>query len=134
MFPQRMVRRPPRLGLLVTLVVLALSACGGEKQQQSKPQPLPEEEGQALRPGEYRSEVYLSANAAGKRAEDLRGGYFKHVAEIRVTVDGGPPFPTNAPRVPAGGGGCFFALPAAVLLVALRRRRHVLCVSPFNPQ
>jgi hypothetical protein len=111
-----------------------------------------------LTPGEYRSEVYLSANAAGKRAEDLRGGYFKHVAEIRVTVDGGPPFPgsgsaitrsgewpippgvkppfpTNAPRVPSGGGGCFFALPAAVLLVALRpRRRHVLCVSPFNPQ
>jgi hypothetical protein len=58
MFPQRMVRRPPRLGLLVTLVVLALSACGGEKQQQSKPQPLPEEEGQALRPGEYRSEEF----------------------------------------------------------------------------
>ena len=55
MFPQRMVRRPPRLGLLVTLVVLALSACGGEKQQEFKPQPLPEEQ-QELRPGVYGSE------------------------------------------------------------------------------
>jgi hypothetical protein len=46
------------LGLLVTLVVLALSACGGEEQQQeSKPRPLPEEE-QELRPGEYRSEEF----------------------------------------------------------------------------
>jgi hypothetical protein len=57
MFPQRMVRRPPRLGLLVTLVVLALSACGGEKQQEFKPQPLPEEQ-QELRPGVYRSEEF----------------------------------------------------------------------------
>ena len=57
MFPQRMVRRPPRLGLLVTLVVLALSACGGEKQQEFKPQPLPEEQ-QELRPGVYGSEEF----------------------------------------------------------------------------
>jgi hypothetical protein len=58
MFPQRMVRRPPRLGLLVTLVVLALSACnGGEKQQEFNPQPLPEEH-QELRPGVYRSEEF----------------------------------------------------------------------------
>ena len=57
MFPQRMVRRPPRLGLLVTLVVLALSACGGEKQQVSEPRPLPEEQ-QELRPGVYGSEEF----------------------------------------------------------------------------
>ena len=58
MFPQGMVRRPPRLGLLVTLVVLALSACGGgEKQQEFKPQPLPEEQ-QELRPGVYGSEEF----------------------------------------------------------------------------
>jgi hypothetical protein len=45
-----------RLGLLVTLVVLALCACeGGEKE--AKPQPLPEDP-QALLPGEYRSEEF----------------------------------------------------------------------------
>src|SRR5829696_5503962 len=57
MFPLRRVRRPPRLGLLVTLVVLALSACGGEEQQEFKPQPLPEEQ-QELRPGVYGSEEF----------------------------------------------------------------------------
>jgi hypothetical protein len=58
MYPQRrMVRHSLRLGLLVTLVVLALSACGGEKQQVSKPQPLPEEQ-QQLRTGVYRSEEF----------------------------------------------------------------------------
>ena len=58
MFPQRMVSQALRLGLLVTLVVLALSACnGGEKQQESRPRPLPEEP-KALRPGEYRSEEF----------------------------------------------------------------------------
>jgi hypothetical protein len=50
-------RQALRLGLLVTLVVLALSACGGEKQQVSKARPLPEER-QALHPGEYRTEVF----------------------------------------------------------------------------
>lgn len=45
-----------RLGLLVTVVVLALGACeGGEKE--AKPQPLPEDP-QALHPGEYRSEEF----------------------------------------------------------------------------
>jgi hypothetical protein len=38
-------------------VVLALSACGGEKQQEFKPQPLPEEQ-QELRPGVYGSEEF----------------------------------------------------------------------------
>jgi hypothetical protein len=57
MFPQRMVRRPPRQGLLLTLVVLALSACGGENQQVSKPQPLPEER-EELRTGVYRTEEF----------------------------------------------------------------------------
>lgn len=45
------------VGLLVGLVC-ALSACGGNEQQEvSKPQPLPEDR-QALRPGEYRSEEF----------------------------------------------------------------------------
>ncbi len=40
-----------------------------------------------LTPGEYRSEVYLSTNAGGKGAEDLRGGWYKHTCEVRVTVE-----------------------------------------------
>jgi len=48
-----------RLGLLMILVVLALSACGGGGaeaggQEEAKAHPLPEDE-KALRPGEYRS-------------------------------------------------------------------------------
>jgi hypothetical protein len=52
-----LVGRVLSLGLLVVLVVLALSACGGEKQQEFKPQPLPEEQ-QELRPGVYGSEEF----------------------------------------------------------------------------
>src|SRR5918997_2276790 len=59
MYPhRRMVRQALRLGLLVALAVLALSACnGGEKQQEFKPQLLPEDQ-QELRPGVYRSEEF----------------------------------------------------------------------------
>jgi hypothetical protein len=60
MYPRRrrMVRQALRLVLLVTIVVLAMSACGGgEKQQESRPRPLPEDQ-QELRPGEYRSEEF----------------------------------------------------------------------------
>jgi hypothetical protein len=57
MYSQRMVRQILRLGLLVTLAALVLSACGGNKQQESKPRPLPEEP-KALRPGTYRSEEF----------------------------------------------------------------------------
>jgi hypothetical protein len=57
MYPQRrMVWHSFRLGLLLTLLVLALSACGGNERF-SKPQPLPEEE-QQLRTGVYRSEEF----------------------------------------------------------------------------
>jgi len=45
-----------RLGLLVTLVVLALSACGG-RGEEAKVRPLPEDQ-QALRPGRYSSEEF----------------------------------------------------------------------------
>ena len=55
-YPQRMVSQALWPGLLATLVDLALSACGGEKQQESRPRPyrtptgpLPEDE-KALRP------------------------------------------------------------------------------------
>ncbi len=59
MYPhRRMVRQILRLGLLVTLVILALSGCSGEeRQQEPKPSPLPEDP-QALRPDEYRSEEF----------------------------------------------------------------------------
>jgi hypothetical protein len=58
MYPQSMVRQALGQGLLVILVVLTLSACnGGEKQQQFKPQPLPEDQ-QELRPSVYGSEEF----------------------------------------------------------------------------
>lgn len=77
-----------------------------------------------LTPGEYRSEVFLSANASGRAAEDLRGGWFKHTAEVRVTIGGpgvgAPPtvqapglvYPEDAPKVPAVAG----CGPAALLV------------------
>jgi hypothetical protein len=77
-----------------------------------------------LSPGEYRSEVYLSANASAQSAEDLRGGWFKHTAEIRVTVDGPGAFSPpgsgsgSRPHLPAGGTGCLLALPGALLRLA----------------
>jgi hypothetical protein len=52
-----LMRQALGLGLLVTLVVLALSACGGGEEQANKPRPLPEYE-KALRPGVYRSEEF----------------------------------------------------------------------------
>ena len=60
---RRMVKQAIRLGLLATLVVLALSACGGggeaggQEDQANEPRPLPENN-VPLRPGEYRSEEF----------------------------------------------------------------------------
>jgi hypothetical protein len=61
MYPQRkrMMRQAFGLGLLVTLVVLALSACGGGaeaggQEEEANARPLPEQP-KELRPGEYRS-------------------------------------------------------------------------------
>ena len=51
-----LVGRVLSLGLLVVLLVLALSACGGDEKK-AKARPLPEEPG-ALRPGTYRSEEF----------------------------------------------------------------------------
>src|SRR3712207_584726 len=51
-----LVGRVLSLGLLVVLVVLALSACGGDEKK-AKVRPLPEEP-KALRPGTYRSEEF----------------------------------------------------------------------------
>jgi hypothetical protein len=58
MHSQRLVKRALRLGLLVTLVVFALSTCEEEKKQRgSSTRPLPEYE-KALRSGEYHSEDF----------------------------------------------------------------------------
>jgi hypothetical protein len=51
-----LVDRVLSLGLLVVLVVLALSACGGDEKK-AKARPLPEDP-KALRPGTYRSEEF----------------------------------------------------------------------------
>jgi hypothetical protein len=56
MYPRRTVSQALRLGLLVALVVLVLSACGGGEKE-AKARPLPEDP-QALHPGEYRSEEF----------------------------------------------------------------------------
>jgi hypothetical protein len=56
MYPHRLVSQALRLGLLVTVLVLALSACGGDEKK-AKARPLPEDP-KALRPGTYRSEEF----------------------------------------------------------------------------
>ncbi len=57
MYPLGIVMQALRLGLLATLVVLAVDACGGGQEQADGPRPLPEDP-KALRPGEYRSEEF----------------------------------------------------------------------------
>jgi len=61
MHARRMVKQAIRLGLLVTLVVLALGACSGggssAQEEANKPRPLPENN-VTLHPGEYRSEEF----------------------------------------------------------------------------
>src|SRR5919112_3086893 len=52
-----LVGRVISLGLLVILVVLALSACGGDEKK-AKARHLPEDDQKALHPGEYRSEEF----------------------------------------------------------------------------
>lgn len=59
MYSQGMVRRTFKLALLVTCVLLALSACGegGDAQQQAEARSLPEYP-KELRPGEYYTEEF----------------------------------------------------------------------------
>ncbi len=64
MYPRRrsMVRQALWSALLMTLVILALSACdggeaGGQEDEANKPRPLPENN-VTLRPGEYRSQEF----------------------------------------------------------------------------
>ena len=55
MYRPALTRLALRLGLLTMLALIA--ACGG-RPEEPEPRPLPEEDGQALRPGEYRSEEF----------------------------------------------------------------------------
>ena len=57
MYPQRLVSQALRLGLLVTLISLMLSACGGGEKE-AKARHLREDDQKALPPGEYRSEEF----------------------------------------------------------------------------
>jgi hypothetical protein len=60
MYARRVVKQALRLGLLVTLVVLALGACSGggsTAPKEARARPLPENN-VTLRPGEYRSEEF----------------------------------------------------------------------------
>ena len=63
MYHPTMRRRALGLGLLATLLLLALSACGGaggSAQEEAEARPLPEDP-KALRPGEYRSTEFKPA-------------------------------------------------------------------------
>jgi hypothetical protein len=86
---RRMVRQALMLGLLVTLVVLAVSACGGGQEEADKPRPLPEEE-KALRPGEYRSEEFKPSFSfrVGKGWTNSPPEAFDHVRLTRGEVGG----------------------------------------------
>jgi hypothetical protein len=60
MYPLRMVRQALRLALLVTLLALAISACGGggsQEEQANNPRHLPQNNA-TLRPGEYHSQEF----------------------------------------------------------------------------
>jgi hypothetical protein len=118
MYPHRLVSQALRLGLLVTVLVLALSACGGDEKK-AKPRPLPEHE-KALQPGEYRSEEFEPSlsfrvgngwtNVPPESSEFLAlqrgvmgGVYFFRVKEVYEPVRKGMPNDVvEAPKDPKG--------------------------------
>ncbi|MBA3491059.1 MAG: hypothetical protein H0T55_03150 [Rubrobacteraceae bacterium] len=117
MYPQRMVRQALRLGLLVALVVLALSACGGGEKE-AKARSLPEDP-QALRPGEYRSEEFKPSlsfkvgkgwsSAPLEASDELQitrgqtaGLGFLNVQEVYKPTRMGTPNVVDAPKDMAG--------------------------------
>jgi hypothetical protein len=108
-----LVGRVLSLGLLVVLVVLALSACGGDEKK-AKVRPLPEEP-KALRPGEYRSEEFEPSfffrvgkgwtNAPPEASDTVRitrgevGGMgFANVQEVYKPTETGLPNVVEAPE------------------------------------
>jgi hypothetical protein len=118
MYPQRsMVSQALRVALLVTLVALAVCACGGGQEEANKPRPLPEDE-KALRPGQYRSEEFRPSlsfrvgkgwiNAppeasdvlAIRRAHEMGGVGFADIREVynyKLTKKG-PQYVVEAPK------------------------------------
>jgi hypothetical protein len=114
-----LVGRVLSLGLLVVVVVLALSACGGDEKE-AKPRPLPEDD-KVLQPGEYRSEEFEPSlsfrvgdgwtNVPPESSEFLaiqRGGvvmggvYFFRLKEVYEPARMGMPNVEEAPKDPKG--------------------------------
>jgi hypothetical protein len=112
-----LVGRVISLGLLVVLVVLALSACGGGEKK-AKARPLPEKP-KALRPGTYRSEEFKPSLSfrVGKgwssssleasddleitRGQTTRLGFF-NVQEVYKPTTTGSAIVVDAPKDMAG--------------------------------
>jgi hypothetical protein len=112
-----LVGRVLSLGLLVVLVVLALSACGGDEKK-AKARPLPEDD-KALQPGEYRSEEFEPSlsfrvgdgwtNVPPESSEFLAiqrgvmgGVYFFRLKEVYEPARMGMPNVEEAPKDPKG--------------------------------
>ena len=108
-----LVSRVLSLGLLVVLVVLALSAWGGDEKK-AKARALPEEE-KALRPGTYRSEEFRPSfsfrvgkgwSSAPQEASDVlaitrgqtAGFVFLNVQEVYKPTGTGTPNLMNPPK------------------------------------
>src|SRR5215207_5334863 len=110
-----LVGRVLGLGLLVVLVVLALSACGGGEKK-AKARPLPEEP-KTLRPGTYRSEEFKpslsfhvgkgwSSSSLEAEASDVlqitrgqtAGLAFGIVQKVYKPTETGPPNVVDAPE------------------------------------
>ena len=112
-----LVSRVLSLGLLVVLVVLAISACGGGEEQATKPRPLPEDP-KALHPGKYRSEEFkpslsfrvgegwsneppeMSDALVITRGHDIGGLGFANIREVYVYKPTKTTYPTvvDAPK------------------------------------
>jgi hypothetical protein len=80
-----LVGRVLSLGLLVVLVVLALSACGGGEKK-AKARPLPEDP-KTLRPGTYRSEEFSSPHSPSGSARDGQAHPWKRPTSCRSLGD-----------------------------------------------
>jgi hypothetical protein len=95
MYPRRVVSQALRLGLLLTLVILALGSCGGGavggQEEEADGRPLPQNP-KALRPGQYHTEEFkpsLSlrvgkgwANTEAQLPDSIEVGEVEHHEEI----------------------------------------------------
>src|SRR3712207_6074452 len=95
MYPRRVMSQALRLGLLLTLVILALNSCGGGagagQEEEAEGRPLPQNP-EALRPGQYHTEEFkpsLSlrvgkgwANTEAQLPDSIEVGEVEHHEEI----------------------------------------------------